>query len=264
MKLPVHEQFIEMAIGYISQDQRFTGLLAGGSMMHGTMDEYSDLDLIIVYDSEFRSEIMDRRLQIAEGMGNLLSAFTGEHVGEPRLIICLYGPVPLHVDLKFVQREELRSRIEDPLILWERGFDISTTLSETTPSFPYPDPQWMEDRFWVWVHYGAAKLGRGELFELIDLLTFMRNAVLGPMALIRNGHLPRGVRKIETCAVEVLEELKGTIPVHSFESCYCALKNTILLYQRLRDVRKIVPKTEAERVSVKYLDGIYASQSLQG
>jgi hypothetical protein len=31
----------------------------------------------------------------------LLVGFTGEHVGEPRVLICLYGPPVLHVDLKF-------------------------------------------------------------------------------------------------------------------------------------------------------------------
>ncbi|MGF7032246.1 putative nucleotidyltransferase [Paenibacillus mucilaginosus] len=264
MKLPVHEQFVKQAIRYVSQDHRFTGLLAGGSMIRSTMDEFSDLDLIVVYHSELRSKIMNQRFKIAEEMGDLLSAFTGEHVGEPRLLICLYGPAPLHVDLKFVQQEELISRIENPLILWERGSDISTILSESTPSFPYPDPQWMEDRFWVWVHYGAVKLGRGELFEIIDLITFMRSAVLGPLALIRSGHLPQGVRKLETyTSAEVISELKGTIPIHSFESCYRALKNTIKLYQNLRDVQKIVPKKEAERVSTEYLDGVFASQTLQ-
>jgi hypothetical protein len=30
------------------------------------------------------------------------SAFSGEHVGEPRALICLYGPPLLPVDLKFV------------------------------------------------------------------------------------------------------------------------------------------------------------------
>jgi len=264
MKLPVHEQFIEQAIRYVSQDRRFAGLLAGGSMMQGTMDEYSDLDLIVVYDPQFRGEIMDQRIRFAEGMGNLLSAFTGEHVGEPRLIICLYGPPPLHVDFKFVQPEELESRIENPLILWERGSYISAILSESTPSFPSVDPQWMEDRFWVWVHYGATKLGRGEWFEVIDLITFMRNAVLGPLAHLRHGHLPRGVRRLEACAPEMAEELAGTIPSHSFESCYRALKQTVALYRRLRDVRQIVPKTEAERVSVEYLDAIYGSRFIQG
>ncbi|WP_429844855.1 nucleotidyltransferase domain-containing protein [Brevibacillus sp. FIR094] len=134
MKLPLHDRFIEQAIEYVSQDQRLIGLLAGGSMMYGEMDEYSDLDLIIVYNYAFRNEIMEQRFQIAERLGHLLSAFTGEHVGEPRLLICLYGPAPLHVDLKFVQLEELESRVENPLILWERGSGIATILSKTSPS----------------------------------------------------------------------------------------------------------------------------------
>ncbi|WP_345784148.1 nucleotidyltransferase domain-containing protein [Paenibacillus lacisoli] len=223
MKLPLHEMFIKHAIEYVRQDHRLIGLLAGGSIVHGAMDEYSDLDLIIVYNSDSLSEIMEQRVQIAEGLGNLLSAFTGEHVREPRLLICLYGPSPLHVDLKFIQAEELKTRIENPLILRENGSVITTILSKTAPTSPFPDPQWIEDRFWIWVHYGATKLGRGELFELIDHLTFIRNAVLGPMILARYGHSPRGVRKLEKYASKEIEELKGTIALHSFESCYHAL-----------------------------------------
>jgi len=260
MKLPLHNRFIEQAIEYVSQDQRLNGLLAGGSMLYGEMDEYSDLDLVIVYNHAFRSEIMEQRFRIAERLGNLLSAFTGEHVGEPRLLICLYGPVPLHVDLKFVHLEELVTRVESPLILWERGSDIATILSNTSPSPPFHDPQSIEDRFWVWVHYCAAKLGRGELFEVIDTLTFMRNAVLGPLVLIRNGHPPRGVRKLEKYALKELEELKGTIPIHSFESCYHALKSTIKMYKDLRQVSEIVPRKEAERVTIEFVDGIYSEQ----
>ncbi|RCX23690.1 nucleotidyltransferase-like protein [Fontibacillus phaseoli] len=261
MRLPVHERFIERAIGFLCQDHRLTGLLAGGSMVYGAMDEYSDLDLIIVYRNEFRSEIMEQRLQIAEELGNLLSAFTGEHVGEPRLVICLYGPVPIHVDLKFIQPQELESRIENPKILWERGSDITTILNKTTTIFPYPDPQWMEDRFWVWVHYGATKLGRGELFEVIDLLTFIRSTVLGPLILIRNGRQPRGVRKLEKYGVQELEDLKKTVSLHSFESCYQALKNTITMYQSLRQVSEIETKAEAESISIEFLDNVYSAQS---
>ncbi|MGG4048916.1 oxalate:formate antiporter [Paenibacillus favisporus] len=261
MKLPLHDRFIKQAIEHVSKDQRFMGLLAGGSMMYGEMDEYSDLDLIIVYDDAFQKEIMEQRIQFAERLGHLLSAFTGEHVGEPRLLICLYGPAPLHVDLKFVHLEELQSRVENPLILWERGTGISTILNNTSASFPSPQPQWIEDRFWVWVHYCAAKLGRGELFEVIDTITFMRNTVLGPLVLIHNGHSPRGVRKLEKYALKEMEELQGTVPIHSFESCYHALKNTIQMYQRLRQGSDIVPRNEAERVSIEFLDGIYSENS---
>lgn len=107
MMLPVHERFIKQAKKKISRDNRLTGLLAGGSMIHGAMDEYSDLDLVIVCDNVYRNEIMEQRIQLAEELGQLLSAFTGEHVGEPRLVICLYGPPLLHVDLKFIRNQSL-------------------------------------------------------------------------------------------------------------------------------------------------------------
>lgn len=89
-------------------------------MIHGAMDEYSDLDLVIVYDNAYRNEIMEQGIQLAEELEQLLSAFTGEHVGEPRLVICLYGPPLLHVDLKFISKSELRIRTENPIVLWER------------------------------------------------------------------------------------------------------------------------------------------------
>ncbi len=260
MSSPIFEEFIERAKEKLIPDLRLKGLLAGGSMMTGTLDEYSDLDLIIAYDSAYREEIMDQRLIIAEGLGNLLSAFTGEHVGEPRLVICLYGPEPLHVDLKFVTVEELEPRIENPLVLWERGSEIIRKLAESAASHPAPSPQWMEDRFWVWVHYGAAKLGRGELFEAIDMITFMRNSVLGPLILMRNGRLPRGVRRLETYATDETGQLKDTIPSHDAESCYRALKNSICIYQQLRQPTDgLVIKKEAELASIAYLEKVYSS-----
>ncbi|WP_046231841.1 nucleotidyltransferase domain-containing protein [Paenibacillus algorifonticola] len=260
MFLPVHERFINQAKEKLSQDQRVRGLLAGGSMMTNTMDEYSDLDLIIVYDSAYQEQIMNQRILIAEGLGKLLSGFTGEHVGEPRVVICLYGPEPLHVDLKFVTLEELEIRIENPLILWEKDQEISKIFEETSPSHPYPNAQWIEDRFWVWVHYGATKLGRGEWFELIDHLTFIRGTVIGPLVLMKNGQLPRGVRKLEQYGISEKEELIKTIPSHNFESCYHALKSTIDLYKRLRQQSgTLVLKEEAEQVSIAYLEKVYAS-----
>lgn len=172
--IPIHQQFINQVMERTRQDSRLTGLLVGGSVMRGTVDVYSDLDLIIVYDFSFKEEIMEQRIQIAHSFGSLLSAFTGEHVGEPRLVICLYGPQPLHVDLKFISLTELAVRVENPLVLWDRDNSLRSVLNETSPSYPTPSPQWLEDRFWVWVHYGATKLGRGELFEFIDLLSYIQ------------------------------------------------------------------------------------------
>lgn len=104
----------------IKIDENIGHVLAGGSMINNTMDQFSDLDLILVYDSTFQDDIMMNRLQIASRFGHLLSGFTGEHVGEPRLLICLYNALILHVDLKFVTIEEVKDGVEKPIVVWQR------------------------------------------------------------------------------------------------------------------------------------------------
>ncbi|MDX8363490.1 aminoglycoside 6-adenylyltransferase [Cytobacillus sp. IB215316] len=253
--LKMHEDFIQNVIKQIKSDERFIGILAGGSMINNNMDQYSDLDLVLVYDLSFQEEIMENRLQIAREFGNLLSGFTGEHVGEPRLLICLFNAPILHVDLKFVTIEEVRNGVEKPIVVWERHSSLSQILSETNYSFPYPDLQWIEDRFWVWIHYSATKLGRGELFEVIDFLSFLRGTVIGPLVLMRNKKLPRGVRRIEEDAPELLGEFKKTVAIHEKDSCYNAILSTISLYLDIRRDYEadIQIKSEAQQESIKYL-----------
>lgn len=110
----------------------------------------------------------------------LVVGFTGEHVGESRLFITLVGPPLLHVDFKFVRVSDFAERTEDPEILWDRDGLLADALAQQPPVTPAFDMQWIEDRFWIWVHYGATKLGRGELFETISFLTYLRETVLGP------------------------------------------------------------------------------------
>lgn len=42
------------------------------------------------------------------------------------------------------------------------------------------DAEWFESRARIWLH-AVVKLGRGELFEAIGMLSFFREQVLGPM-----------------------------------------------------------------------------------
>ena len=166
--------YVEAVIAAIKDDPRVVGLTAGGSAVTGTMDEFSDLDLVVICRDEHQPELLAGAPAFAAGLGPLLACFTGEHVGEPRLLIALYGPPPVHVDLKFVADSQLDQRVENGLILWQRDGALDAALRRATPAWPQPDPQWIEDRFWVWVHYGAAKLGRGELFECLDMLAAVR------------------------------------------------------------------------------------------
>lgn len=263
---PIHEQFIAKALPVFQADARIVGVAAGGSWLTRSMDEFSDIDLVISVSPEFVGSIMGERRAIAAKLGHLLAAFTGEHVNEPRLLICLYGPPLLHVDLKFVAAPDMANRVEDPAVLWERDDQISAYIAQKPARYPAPDIQWIEDRFWVWVHYAATKLGRGEIFEVIEFISFLRQNVIGPLVLMRHGHTPSGVRRIEMKAVDQLPSLIQTVPQYHAVSCAAAVKTLIALYQDLRDYYEkpgLVKHGEAERESVKYLEEISARLSDQ-
>ena len=193
-----HADFLRNALDCLKKDERLVGVAAGGSYATCCIDEFSDLDLLIAVEPDAYESVLSERQAIARGIGPLHAAFTGEHVGEPRLLLCLYQSPLLHVDLKFIRLPDAATRVEEPVVLWERDGRLSAALQTGTAVFPRPDLQWMEDRFWVWVHYAAGKIGRGELFEAIEGLSFLRVQVLGSLALLSRRARPSGVRKIES------------------------------------------------------------------
>ncbi len=230
------QEFANKAKKILQQDDNVIGVAVAGSWLTNEIDEFSDLDLIIVTHQRI-SDHKSKMLDYAKRLGNFLSGFTGEHVGEPRLLICLYDNPLLHVDLKFVTLEEFHLRIETPTILFDRNGLLEKAINDSQAEFPYPDYQWIEDRFWTWIHYALLKIGRGEYFEAYDFMGFLRMVVLGPLLHIKNGNLPRGVRKIESqIEREDLEKLKHTLPAYSKQSLLDSLRNAVALYRQLRVV----------------------------
>ncbi len=256
---PLHAAFLREALPRLHSDERLLAVAAGGSLLTGSMDEYSDLDLVVAVEPAAVLQVMQERKPIAATLGNLLVAFTGEHVGEPRLLICLYGPPLLHVDLKFVSLPDITTRVEDPVILWEREGQLTAILQATEAVYPIPDLQWLEDRFWVWLHYGTTKLGRGELFEALDVLALLRSQVLGPLALRAQGRRPAGVRKVETQVPLYLPDLIRTTAPYDRLACVLALQAAAALYQQLRQQvgsGAFTVRTEAEEAALRYVDEI--------
>lgn len=250
-----HARFLSEAVKRLRTDPRIVGVAVGGSYLTGTLDEFSDLDMVIAVEPGEYAAVLNERRAIAEGLGSLLVAFTGEHVGEPRLLVCLYGPPLLHVDLKFVRLDEFMPRVEDPEILWERAGRMRAALAEGVSRYPEPDPQWIEDRFWVWIYYGATKIGRGELFEALDMLAFLRWQVLGPLAMSEAGGRPTGVRKLEVTAPARARAIEATVAAYDASSCTRALTATVTIYQDLRERRGrgVRRHAAAESAALAYL-----------
>jgi predicted nucleotidyltransferase len=256
---PLAGPLLDRLLTVAEHDERIVGVTAGGSAVTGTMDEFSDLDLIVVCrDGDDDAVLADVR-GLAAAVGPLLVAFSGDHVGEPRLLIALYGPPLLHVDIKVIALRGLAHRVEDAHVLWERDGSVRDAMSTTGAVWPSPDGQWIEDRFWVWVHYGATKIGRGELFECLELLTLLRSAALGPLIAREHGQRPQGVRRVERHAPELVDALAATVGDHSREGCTAALGAAAQLYRALR-ARAADPtlerRADAEREALAFLDAL--------
>ncbi len=251
--------FLKSALATLHADERILGVAVGGSLSSGEVDEFSDIDLVIAVEPAAFVAVMTERKALAGGLGDLVAAFTREHVGEPRLLICLYQPGPLHVDLEFVALPDVNPRVEDPLVLWEREGRLTAELAKGVAGFPRPDPQWIEDRFWIWVHYCATKIGRGELFEAADFLAYLRSQVFGPLILLEAGQRPSGVRRLETAAPTRARQLEAAVATHDARSCLEALKAAVELYRELRAAPTfgfISRNAPAEATAVEFIQAV--------
>jgi hypothetical protein len=254
----MQKDFAARVVAHIEKDDNIIGLAAAGSWITNELDEYSDLDLVLITREKIGGD-KEKMIAFARSLGNFISGFTGEHVGEPRVLICLYDDPLLHVDIKFLTLPEFEQRVENPVILFERDGQLSELYNRTIPNWPQPDPQWIEDRFWTWVHYIAGKAARGEYFECIDGLGMIRSWVLAPLLQLKNKNQPRGLRKVEMqLPADDLELIKGTLAEHNKASVIQALENSISLYRSLRPLvsATILLQSFAEKRSMEYLEQV--------
>lgn len=256
----IQRDFAERAKKILELEDDVIGLAVVGSWLTDEIDEFSDLDLILVTKQKI-SNNKGLMLEYAKKLGDLLSGFTGEHVGEPRVLICLYDNPLLHVDIKFLTLEEFHLRIETPILLIDKNGQLEMAIHNSEAKFPYPDYQWIEDRFWTWVHYALLKIERGEYFEAYDFMSFLRMVVFGPLLHIKNNNLPRGVRKVETeLTSDDLAKLKLTISTYDKQSLLISLQNAVTLYRELRVELfsdQVSLQTETEKKVMDYSDKIH-------
>jgi hypothetical protein len=233
--------FIDAVVEKVKDDLNVIGLAVAGSFITQEIDEFSDVDLILVTRNKIAPDLKKMEAY-AQTFGDYLNGFTGEHVGERRVLICLYENPLLHVDIKFLTLEEFEHRVEDPVIAFDRDQALENVIQSTKSEWPKVDYQWIEDRFWTWVHYTTLKLGRGEDFEALDTLSFIRTLVTSPLLQIKNGQLPRGARKVEfNFEANDLKQLIATVPSYSAKTIFEALENTVNLYQKVR--QSVYPQT---------------------
>ncbi len=249
-----HKQLLLRILDTLCQDQRILGIAASGSFAADAMDEYSDLDLVIAVEPNQYDEVMACRFAIVDKIDGKIAAFTGEHVGEPRLVIALYEPGLIHVDFKFVSLPDAAQRVDATKVLWQRDEKLTEVYKHSSYQYPQPDINWIEDRFWIWIHYGAGKIARGELFEALEFLSFLRSTVLAPLALKQQGLTPSGVRTIEKRIPGFSKRLQQTVATCDKDSLTAAFRQCIALYIELRRNEDVVVDDIAQQRVLAYFE----------
>lgn len=248
------QEFLDRALPHLKDDPRLLGVVLGESKI--TREEFSGLDLVLVCKPDGYSSVLEEREALADKLGPRLVSFVGDHLGEPRLLVNLYRDPLLKVDLKIVSLMDFPERIEDPEILWEKESALSKVMWEAKSAPPHVDLQWIEDRFWVWLHYGAQRLRQGEIFETIDLLSFLRSRALAPLIMWKQGVPGRGVRLVEKYGGEYLSSLRATVPIYDAHSCELSLREAAKLYVDLRETLApgtLVRHRRTEMACMRYL-----------
>ena len=85
----IQKEFANRVVDIVKPDTNVIGLAVAGSWITDELDEYSDLDLILITKKKIAGD-KEKMIAYAKSFGDFISGFTGEHVGEPRVLICLY------------------------------------------------------------------------------------------------------------------------------------------------------------------------------
>ena len=155
---------------------------------------------------------------------------------------------------KFVSLTDAAQRADNTQVIWERSSLLSDIYASTEYRYPQPDCQWIEDRFWIWLHYGAGKIARGEYFEALEFLSFLRTVVLSPLALQQAGLTPSGVRTIENRLPAFAAELKQTVATAERDTLIPAFKACIDLYIGLREKTTAKVNSRAQQLAISYFN----------
>jgi len=235
-RFPRHRAKAEEACRTGLADPDVVGMAVTGSFATGSADEVSDVDLRVYARSGAVETVVARVPELAAACGRVVALFVADHLGIPTLTIVLYDDL-VHVDFDVisVDRAAEHNQALPAVVLWERD-PISAALPGSYESDVAADVRWMEARIWTWSWYIQSKVLRGELYEALDGLQYVRDQVLFRLLALGRGDRPSGGRRAETVVGAHADAFARTVPIALDRSSVMeALRGEIDLYRLLAD-----------------------------
>src|SRR5829696_4758750 len=177
-RFPRHRAKADAACRAASADPNVVAMVVTGSFATGEADELSDVDLRVYVRPDAVERVVARIPDLAAAGGRVVALFVAEHLGIPTLTIVLYDDL-VHVDFDVVAADRAAEHSDGlpAVVLWERE-PISDALPGTYAPEVAAGLRWLEARIWTWSWYIQSKVLRGELYEALDGLQYVRDRVL--------------------------------------------------------------------------------------
>jgi hypothetical protein len=240
-------------------DPEILAMFIGGSFASGDADDYSDLDLQLIVEDGAIERLVPKLRPLADQAGPVVAAFFAEHVGLPNMLIVLYEDL-VHADLQPVQVSDVGTRNAglSTHVIWERDAAVSSALGAKYEADPTRELSWLEDRIWAWSWYVQTKILRGELYEALSSLQYIRDNVLFRLLAMRRDELPSSARRAEGRVGPWKEQFAATVATRSQESAMEALRSSIELYVDLVEPLQkrfgVQPADQARAVAFRALE----------
>jgi len=213
------------------KDPAVLGMLIGGSFASGEADDYSDLDMQLVVKDGQVENLVPKLRAMADEAGPVVAAFFAEHVGLPHMLIVLYEDL-VHADFEPVQVSEVGSRNAglSTHVLWERDPAVTAVLGAKDEEDRAAELAWLEDHLWTWSWYVQTKILRGELYEAMGGIQYIRDQVLFRLLAMHRDERPSSASRAESRVGSWRQQFAATVPSLGRESTIEALRASIQLY----------------------------------
>jgi hypothetical protein len=253
MASSAQKEFLDRAVSIAEKDSRFTGLALHQESDHE--HEFTDLELVFLCAPISFGDCAADLKGLADALGPLLLSYEQEKSDAEREITCLYDEPLRRIDLRLLPTDGA-AMLHNPKVLWERDGALTNELAKYRDQVPPIDLQWMEDRFWLWMHSAATALKEGAVFEALHQMSCLRTRILAPMLLRKQAQPIDALKRLEQAGGEELSSLRATVPLYDARSCELSLREAAKLYVGLRETlapEELVRHRRAEMAVMRHL-----------
>jgi hypothetical protein len=164
--LPDHKQVLEAALRFFGAIPGVSGCFLAGSGATHTMDEDSDLDIGILFETAAAREAVWQSRWTWD-IAPWFHRFDADHI-KAHFVMYFFEP-HIEADLALYLKNELPPAEGGPYaIMWDHQGTLATWIDSLSKD-QTPDPSWQEvvhedERFWAWSFYLYAHTHRGEYY----------------------------------------------------------------------------------------------------